>query len=62
MKLTLTKTGLAHTALAATLVALPAVAANNYFRRRLQSMETASQAIGHELISFANLPHPEKDH
>ena len=53
------------TALAATavglLVALPAVAANNYFRRRLQSMETASQAIGHELISYANLPHPERE-
>ena len=53
------------TALAATavglLVALPAVAANNYFRRRLQMMESASQAIGHELISFANLPHPEKE-
>ena len=54
------------TALAATavglLVALPAVTANNYFRRRLQSMESASQAIGHELISYANLPHPEGDH
>jgi biopolymer transport protein ExbB len=53
------------TALAATavglLVALPAVAANNYFRRRLQSMENASQAIGHELISYANLPHPERE-
>jgi len=53
------------TALAATavglLVALPAVAANNYFRRRLQGMETASQAIGHELISYANLPHPERE-
>ncbi len=53
------------TALAATavglLVALPAVAANNYFRRRLQSMESSAAAIGHELISYANLPHPERE-
>ena len=53
------------TALAATavglLVALPAVAANNYFRRRLQTMETSAAAIGHELLSYANLPHPEKE-
>ena len=53
------------TALAATavglLVALPAVAANNYFRRRLQTMESAASAIGHELISYANLPHPERE-
>ena len=53
------------TALAATavglLVALPAVAANNYFRRRLQSMENSAAAIGHELISYADLPHPERE-
>ena len=51
------------TALAATavglVVALPAVTANNYFRRRLTTMETSAAAIGHELISYSNLPHPE---
>ena len=48
------------TALAATavglIVALPALAANNYFRRRLSMMETTAAAFGHELLSYANLP------